>query len=665
MDVWPNNKAMARVLSRFSLLARFSALSLAVMLLIGVVLALFLQDRIESRATANAQQQAQTIVQTAIRDHIAPGDWNGVLSEARLNDIDDGLLLKHLDALDVERVNLFNPKRTLIYSGKRDELGIKGEPQVARALHGEVVSSIDHGTDESGHGHQTVEVYLPVRDDFGAIDGVAEIYFNYEAAAAETARDVRDLYLAVVVGFALLWLVLFRIVARASRELRGQRDEMRHQARHDALTELANRAALQERGAALLESEPSRVRGLMLIDLDHFKEVNDTLGHDRGDLLLREVAQRLVPLSGPDDLLTRLGGDEFALLVVGGDDDPGLRRRAEAVRDALADPVDLGTVSIRVEGTVGIALCPDHGETVDTLLKHADVAMYRAKAGSQRTGIYDAQRDPHTEARLVLASQLPDAIESGELVVHYQPIVDAAGAGVRAVEALVRWNHPTRGLLPPGEFLPLAERTGAIGPLTNFVIREAVEQAHRWDQAGLGLGVACNLASVSASDDSLPDLVADTLARWPLPPGALTLELSEDTVINDPHRVGSVLERLHDLGVRISLDDFGTGQSSLAYLRKLPLDELKIDRSFIMALEERTDISVVDAMIALARSFGLLTVAEGVEDETTARSLARLGCDLLQGFHYSRPLPPAELERWLATRSELPLKPPVDDRVER
>jgi diguanylate cyclase (GGDEF)-like protein len=648
---------MRRVFSRFSLLARFSALSLVVMLLIGMVLARFLQDRVEDRAIANAKQQAQTIIQTAVRDHIAPNDWNGVLSEERLNDIDDALELKQLDELDVERVKLFNAEGTLIYSGDRTQLGLRSGPSVVKALKGEVTSSLDLGTDDSGTGHRTVEVYLPVMGDAGVVDGAAEIYFNYEAAATATERDVRFLYLTMLVGFGVLWLVLFRIVAGASRALRRQRDEMTHQARHDALTELANRAALQERGAAALASDQKRVRGLMLIDLDHFKEVNDTLGHDRGDMLLREVARRLTPLSGPDDVLTRLGGDEFALLVVGCDDDPVLRDRADAVRRALAKPIDLGTVSIRVDGTVGIALCPEHGDTVDTLLKHADVAMYRAKAISERSGVYDPGQDPHTEARLVLASQLPDAIERGELVVHYQPIVAAAGAAVRAVEALVRWNHPTRGLLAPGEFLPLAERTGAIGPLTVFVIREAVQQAHRWDQQGLGIGVACNLASASASDDSLPAMVAATLAQWPLPSGRLTLELSEDTVINDPLRVGSVLERLHALGVRISLDDFGTGQSSLAYLRKLPLDELKIDRSFVMALEERTDISVVDAMIALARSFGLLTVAEGVEDELTAQSLARLGCDLLQGFHYSRPLPADELERWLAAHSELPLEP--------
>jgi diguanylate cyclase (GGDEF)-like protein len=588
------------------------------------------------------------------------------MSDARLNAMDDALAIQQLEDLDVAQVKLFNHDPTLVYSGDRSQVGLEGGPNVMRALDGEVVSSLEHGTDDSGKGARTVEVYLPVRSLDGHIDGAAEIYFEYETAAAATARDVRDLYIVVLGGLAVLWLVLFRIVAGASRELRRQRDEMRHQARHDDLTELANRAALQERGAAALASDPASVRGLLLIDLDHFKDVNDTLGHDRGDLLLREVGRRLLPLRGRRDVLTRLGGDEFALLVVGGDeDDPQLLERAATVGDALAEPVDLGGISIRVDGTVGIALCPAHGDSVDTLLKHADVAMYRAKASATRVNVYDPQLDPHTEDRLVLASELSDAIERGELVVYYQPIVDAAGAGVPAVEALVRWSHPTRGLLPPAAFLPLAERTGAIGPLTEFVICEAVRQAHDWEQRGIELGVACNLASVSASDDSLPATVAAALERYPLPPGRLTLELSEDTVINDPLRVGSVLERLHELGVRLSLDDFGTGQSSLAYLRRLPLDELKIDRSFVMSLEERTDVSLVDAMIALARSFGLLTVAEGVEDESTARSLARLGCDLLQGFHYSRPVPPHELERWLASRSELPIKPSDVDVHER
>jgi diguanylate cyclase (GGDEF)-like protein len=651
-------------LPRFSLLARFSALSLITMLLIGFALARVLQDRIEDRAVANAKQTAQLLVQAGVRKHIVARDWNGDLSDARLDAIDRSIRGEGIYELGVERVKLFNDRHEIVYSNDRAQIGTPGNPDHMRAVFGgAVISNLDHGTDDSGDGAKTVEVYLPVRSGDGPVIGAAEVYFDYEAAAAATARDIRSLQLAVVLGFALLWLALFRIVAGASRALRDQRDDMRHQARHDALTGLSNRAALQERGTKALASEPTQVRGLLLVDLDHFKEVNDTLGHDRGDMLLREVARRLRPLAGPRDVLTRLGGDEFALLVVDG---PGERAnldaRACAVQEAFAEPIDLETISVRVEGSVGVALCPQHGEDVDTLLKHADVAMYRAKAASDRVSVYDSERDPYTEERLVLATELQDAIERGELVVYYQPIVAATGDGVRAVEALVRWDHPTRGLLPPSEFLPLAERTGAMGPLTTFVLREAVRQAHEWAAAGIELGVACNLASSSATDDNLPNVIADALERWPLAPGRLTLELSEDTVINDPVRVGSVLDRLHALGVRLSLDDFGTGQSSLAYLRKLPLDELKIDRSFIARLEEQTEISVVDAMIALARSFGLLTVAEGVEDEPTARSLARLGCDLLQGFHYSRPVPPAEFERWLRTRGELPLAPPADAR---
>jgi len=235
--------------------------------------------------------------------------------------------------------------------------------------------------------------------------------------------------------------------------------------------------------------------------------------------------------------------------------------------------------------------------------------------------------------------------------VYYQPIVDAPDAKVRGVEALVRWQHPVRGLLPPGEFLPLAEGTGTIGELTRFVLEEALRQAHVWSEQGLDLEVAVNLASASASDPRLPELVAGALERWPIDPARLVLELSEETVITDPRRVSDVLARLHALGVGLALDDFGTGQSSLAYLKRLPLDQLKIDRTFVMTLERRGEADVVSAMVRLARAFGLRTVAEGVEDAGTAGRLSLLGCDQLQGFHFGRPVPPEELE--VALRAEL------------
>ncbi len=626
---------------RMSLLARFSLLSLVATLVIGAGLSQFLRVRVELRAQDTAEQTARVVALAVVANQLTAIDWRGDLSFRRLNDLATAIGGADLDAAGVRRIKVFDRTRRLIFASDGRGVGSRAPARsnVAAALRGGTVSELEDGADHTGHGERMVEVYVPVDRR-----GVVEVYLSHERAAAAVGRDARDLHLAVAAGLAALWLALFRIVAQASRRLRRHARDMRVQARHDALTGLPNRTALQEEGVrALAALAPGETAGLLLVDLDHFKEVNDTLGHDHGDRLLIEVARRLRPLVGGRDVLARLGGDEFAILATGTDGADGLRRRAHGVRAALADPIDVGTLSVRVEASVGIAVHGEHGADVETLLKHADVAMYDAKATADRVRVYDPALDPYTEERLVLATELPDAIARGELVVHYQPIVAAADGTVTGVEALVRWAHPTRGLLAPAEFLPLAESTGAIGPLTRSVVEQAVRQGHAWHAQGHPLEVAINLAGASATDASLPGVVAAALDRWPLPPGHLTLELSEDTVITDPRRVGHVLDRLAELGVRLSLDDFGTGQSSLAYLQKLPLDELKIDRSFVLTLDRR-DTAVVDAMVALARSFGLETVAEGVEDERTGATLAGLGCDRLQGYHFGRAVPAAELE---------------------
>jgi len=610
-----------------SLLARFSLLSLLAVLALGTALATVLERRVRERALAGAETSAHTIVAGTVLDAFVPNDWPG-LSEERRREVDGEIEVKHLHSAGVRAVKVFNAGTQLIWSSDGRGVGrtAGASADVAAALRGDVRSERTRGTGEDGRGADLLEVHVPIRDAPGLPPvGVAEVSLDDGEAVAALRADVRDLYLLVAVGLGLLWVALFRVVAQASRRLRRSAADMRAQARHDALTGLSNRTALQERGsAALAELLPGEVAGLLLIDLDHFKEVNDTLGHDHGDRLLAEVAQRLRPLARHRDVLARLGGDEFAILATGAPDVAALRARAEGVRAALAEPVDLVTLAVRVDASVGIAVAGDHGNDIEALLKHADVAMYDAKATSDRVRVYDPALDPYTEERLVLATELPDAIARGELVVHYQPIVGAHGTGVTGVEALVRWQHPTRGLLAPSEFLSLAESTGAIGPLTRSVIEQAVRQGHAWQRAGHDLEVAVNLASASATDASLPGVVAAALERWPLPPGRLTLELSEDTVITDPRRVAHVLDRLSALGVRLSLDDFGTGQSSLAYLRKLPLDELKIDRSFVMTLDHH-DTGVVDAMIALARRPsvppGLLARLAGDDSETVRRAV--------------------------------------------
>jgi diguanylate cyclase (GGDEF)-like protein len=629
---------------RPSLLARFSLLSLLATVVLGTGLALFLRDRVEHRALDTAEQTARVIALGVVADQLTSVDWRGNLLAGRRDELSRVFEGDGLTASGVRRVRVFTTGGELIYATDGRGVGSRAAPgsAAAAALRGATVSEHDDDADD-GTAERTIAVALPVPGR-----GAIAIDLSHERADAAVARDGRDLQIAVAGGLGVLWLLLFRVVGRASRRLRAQAAEMRVQARTDALTGLANRTAFGERGTqALAGLAPGEVAGLMLVDLDHFKQVNDTLGHDQGDQLLREVARRLVPLGAAGDVVARLGGDEFAILTTGSADVDALRRRAAAVREALAEPVALAGLGVRVDASVGIAVHGEHGLDVETLLKHADVAMYAAKPTAERVRVYDPALDPYTQDRLVLATELPEAIARGELVVHFQPIVRAADGRVAGVEALVRWQHPTRGLLGPAEVLPVAESTGAIGLLTRSVLEQAVRQGHRWHEQGHPIEVAVNLASASATDAGLPALVAGALERWPLPPGCLTLELSEDTVITDPRRVADVLERLAELGVRLSLDDFGTGQSSLAYLRRLPLAELKIDRSFVLTLDHR-ESGVVDAMVALARSFGLDTVAEGVEDERTGQALTRLGCDRLQGYHFGRPMPAAELDRLLA-----------------
>ncbi|CAA9481075.1 MAG: diguanylate cyclase/phosphodiesterase (GGDEF & EAL domains) with PAS/PAC sensor(s) [uncultured Solirubrobacteraceae bacterium] len=635
---------------RLSLLLRFSLLSAVLVTVLGAVLANLLAGQIERRALASAENLGKGIALAQLESFLLVSDLDG-MGPVRLMEFDHRLGGNRLEYLGIERVKIFNTDATIVYSDDRATIGDSGagSDMVRQALAGRVVSKLTYGLDHTGHGARMVEVFVPFRHPgTSGTAAVFEVYLPYAPVADQMRDDTRQLYLALGSGLAILWLALFPIVAEASKSLRRQAAENRRQARFDALTELPNRRSLQESVEhALLGLGDGRLAAFLLIDLDHFKEVNDTLGHDHGDRLLQEVATRLGELMRPTDVLARLGGDEFAVFICDVPDRDIVRRRAQEMHAALNLPVDLSSVSVVVDASIGIAMAPQDGTTMDTLLKHADVAMYAAKKTANRVCEYTPELDPYSHDRLELGGQLHEAIARGELVLHYQPLVSAADGRIRGAEALVRWQHPDRGLLPPADFLPLAERTGAIGPLTDFVIDRAIKDAADWNRRGMDVEIAVNLAGASASDPRIPDRVAAALERHGLAPDKLMLELSEDTVITDPRRVAAVLWRLDELGVRLALDDFGTGMSSLAHLRRLPLHQLKIDRSFVSRLLADTqDAGVVEAIIALAQSLSLETVAEGVEDDVIASALTARGCDQLQGYHFSRPVPGADFERW-------------------
>jgi diguanylate cyclase (GGDEF)-like protein len=386
----------------------------------------------------------------------------------------------------------------------------------------------------------------------------------------------------------------------------------------------------------------------MILDLDRFKEVNDTLGHQHGDLLLVEVGTRLRTAVGPAGFVARLGGDEFAILLDGTDDEDHAIRVGRRLLRSLEQPVSLDGLEIEVGGSLGLAVAPAHGTDPAGLLKRADMAMYDAKASTGGLRLYEPEADSDNPRRLLLVSELRTALNTGRIEVHVQPQARLATGAVPSVEALVRWNHPELGAVPPDEFIPVAERSGLIGLVTTRVLDLSLAAVADWRRQGVDLSVAVNLSTRSLHDADLIDEVTRLLRRHDVPASRLTLEVTESSVMADPARAIALLHQLRALGVRLSVDDFGTGYSSLSYLKSLPVSEVKIDRSFVIGLSSQgEDVAIVRAIVDLGRHLGLEVVAEGVEDQETWDLLASMGCDLVQGWHLGRPMPTAELVPWL------------------
>jgi diguanylate cyclase (GGDEF)-like protein len=431
---------------------------------------------------------------------------------------------------------------------------------------------------------------------------------------------------------------------------RAQAEEaLAHQALHDPLTTLPNRTLLHDRlqQAILAARRDGTALSFLLMDLDRFKEVNDTFGHHYGDLLLQQLAARLQTILRESDTVARLGGDEFGLLLPG-TTAMGATWVADKLLMALEQPFVLEGHSFVVEASIGITAYPQHGEDVTTLLRRADIAMYGAKRAGGGYALYTPGEDQHGPRRLALMADLRAAIAHDQLLLHFQPQVDLATGCTRHVEALVRWKHPQHGFMPPDHFIPLAEQSGLIRPLTRWVLDAALRTCHEWHGAGLDVNTAVNLSARSLDDLHLAGLITELLATWGLTPCALTVEVTESALMVDSVRAMQVLTGLHDLGVRIAIDDFGTGYSSLSHLRRLPVDEIKIDKSFVVDMAAREDNAlIVRSIIDLAHHRDLAVVAEGVETLQIRDLLAGLGCDMAQGYGVSRPLPAADLTRWL------------------
>jgi len=452
-------------------------------------------------------------------------------------------------------------------------------------------------------------------------------------------------YGEITLGQRRLTLALVRDVS----ERKAYTDSLEHQALHDDLTGLANRALF---GAELFRALASakrndRSQAVLVIDLDGFKHVNDSHGHDHGDALLTQVAGRLTSAMRASDTVARLGGDEFAILLEGDTDLPAALAVAWKIQAICTPGFSLPAGSVHIAASIGIALYPDHGTTPSQLLQHADAAMYTAKRAGTGYAVFDSTHQTQTARRVVLLTDLRQCITRNELRLHYQPKISLLTQQISGVEALIRWQHPTQGLLAPSSFMPEVERTELIEPITRWVLDQALQQQHTWRTHGINLTIAVNISANSLRPGSnLPELVAELTDTWHTPPGSLTLELTESALIQA--HAPDILSRLHHTGQTLSIDDFGTGYSSLAYLQRLPVDELKIDRSFIIHLPTDTNAQViVRSIIDLAHNLGLTVVAEGVEHQAALDLLITHGCDSVQGYLLARPGPIEHLTTWL------------------
>jgi diguanylate cyclase (GGDEF)-like protein len=447
--------------------------------------------------------------------------------------------------------------------------------------------------------------------------------------------------------FSLLAAPLCLLPIVAVRHAARTTAESNVRALHDSLTGLPNRTLLMQRCRRSAElARDGEQTALLLVDLDHFKEINDTLGHDVGDELLRLVSARLLRVVRDGDIVARFGGDEFAVVCPGLTDVGVAETLSQRFADALAEPFGLEQISLHVGASVGIALLPLHADGVEQLVQHADVALYEAKSERGSTQTYDPKHDFNSVGRLALMEELRAGLGT-QLVLHYQPKCRASDGALVGVEVLIRWQHPVHGLMYPHQFLPAAENSGLIVPMTMLILREALQQVRRWHAEGFDVNVAVNMSPRHLTDIHLPDQLRALLEAEDLPGSVLTVEVTEDSIMSDPARAGEVLCRLRSIGIAVSIDDFGTGYSSLAYLRDLSATEVKIDQTFVLnASTNERDLAIVKAAADLGHSLGLQVVAEGIEDTTTAGLMAQSGCDLLQGYLILPPAPAEELLAW-------------------
>jgi diguanylate cyclase (GGDEF)-like protein len=612
---------------------------------LGAALALNYRGEARRRGVAQGEAEAGLIAHTAVEPILGNRPLTGRVAGEEQAALDR--LVADSPESAILRLRLRDANAKVVYSNDGSGFADTPEDEAIDAARGEVVGLLTNlnadKNDRGPRGVAAVEVYRPITDAAGRQLGVLEIYLPYAPISHDVSAGLHNLYAVLAIGLAALYVALFAIAWSVSRGLRRQVALNAFLAEHDSLTELPNRTLFHRRAEeAVADGGPAVIA---IVDLDRFKEVNDTLGHHNGDTVLIELARRLAAHIRPGETVARLGGDEYGLVLRRAPDAEG---SLHGLRSMLGRDVEVGGLPVTVEASIGYVVAPDDGTQVDELLQRADVAMYIAK--SKHTGVvrYDPAQDHYDAANLTLVAQLRHAVDNDELVLHYQPKMALADGRMEALEALVRWHHPSLGLLAPERFLLLAEQTDVIDHLTAWVLRRAVR-----DLGALrlpGVSVAVNVSARSLARPDFASRVVTLLADEGAPPTRVIIEITETALLADPERAAAVLGELKDAGVQISLDDFGCGQTSLGYLSSLPVHELKIDKSFVTDMASSpAHAAIVRSIVELGHNLSLRVVAEGVETPQAYEALRACGCDVAQGFLMARPMPVQDLSRWLAT----------------
>jgi diguanylate cyclase len=646
------------------LFATFAIILLVPVLVLGLVLAASYRSEADKRGLAQGHSEALLMAQTAVEPILDGKPLSQGLSPSETADM-QRLVRTAVHSGDVLRLRLRDLQGIVEYSDDGSGLHQKSannddQDEVLDAARGAVVArltQLNADSNDSGPlGPESVEVYLPlVAGSPVHRVGVLEVYLPYAPIRADVDAGTDTLYRNLAIGLIVLYLLLFGISFSVVGRLRRQVEVNAYMAEHDALTDLPNRALFHRR----VQAELGRVRrhgrpaAVAIIDLDRFKEVNDTLGHYNGDRLLAALSTRMASHLRGLDALARLGGDEFGVLLSDVAEPEEILRR---LREVIEHEIGIGGLPLSVEASIGYVVAPDQGTDVDELLQRADVAMYIAKEKHLGVVQYDQSQDHYDSTNLALIAELRHAIDSDQLVLHYQPKVKISSGRFEAVEALVRWQHPVQGMVFPDQFIPLAEQTDLINRLTEWVIRRALEDLRNFGAGTEELVVAINVSARNLSHAGFAETLVGALTEFEVSSSRLFVEVTETALMTDPARAALALAELESEGVRLSIDDFGQGQTSLGYLSTLPIHELKIDRSFIVdMLENPAHAAIVHSIVELGHNLGFHVVGEGVETAEVLAALASTGCDVAQGYLFARPMPPEQVASWLASHSPQPI----------